>query len=67
MIDAVVATEDLPALIDLTLAVLVDPAVPPGLPLRAPGGGAELAVWDAVAQTRRTERLGVREIGRAHV
>ena len=35
VIDAVVATEDLPELLDLTLAVLVDPAVPPALPLRA--------------------------------
>ena len=62
VIDAVVATEDLPALIDLTLAVLVDPAVPPALPLRPPGGGTALPVWDAVAQTRRTERLGVRQL-----
>ncbi len=62
VIDAVVATEDLPALIDLALAVLVDPAVPPALPLRAPGGGTGLPVWDAVARTRRAERLGVRDL-----
>jgi acetyl-CoA carboxylase carboxyl transferase subunit beta len=62
VIDAVVATEDLPTLIDLTLAVLVDPAKPPSLPLRSPGGGAELPVWDAVAQTRRAARLGVRDL-----
>jgi acetyl-CoA carboxylase beta subunit len=62
VIDAVVATEDLPALIDLILAVLVDPAVPPSLPLRAPGGGTQLPVWDAVALTRDAQRLGVRDL-----
>ena len=31
VIDAVVATEDLPELVDRTLAVLVDPPVPPAL------------------------------------
>ncbi len=61
VIDAVVATEDLPALIDLTLAVLVDPAVPPALPLRSVDG-SHLPVWDAVFQTRRAERLGVRDL-----
>jgi len=62
VIDASVATEDLPALIDLTLGVLVDPAVPPALPLRDGGGGTQLPVWDAVALTRRTDRLGVRDL-----
>jgi len=62
VIDAVVATEDLPALIDLTLAVLVDPAVPPALPLRDAGDGVQLPVWDAVARTRRADRLGVRDL-----
>ncbi len=62
VIDAVVATEDLPALVDLTLAVLVDAPEPPALPLRGQGGGTELAVWDAVGQTRRAERLGVRDV-----
>ncbi len=62
VIDAVVATEDLPALIDLTLAVLVDPATSPALPLRAADVGARLPVWEAVAQTRRAERLGVRDL-----
>jgi acetyl-CoA carboxylase beta subunit len=62
VIDAVVATEDLPALIDKTLAVLVDAPTPPALPLRGPGGGAGLPVWQAVEQTRRSERLGVRDL-----
>ena len=35
VIDAVVAAEELPELLDLTLAVLVDPAAAPALPLRA--------------------------------
>jgi acetyl-CoA carboxylase alpha subunit len=34
----------------------------PSLPLRGPGGGAALPVWEAVAQTRRAERLGVRDL-----
>jgi acetyl-CoA carboxylase beta subunit len=62
VIDAVVSTEDLPALIDLTLAVLVDPAQPPALPLRESGGGTQLPVWESVEQTRRPERLGVRDV-----
>jgi len=62
VIDAVVATEDLPALIDKTLAVLVDPAEPPALPLRAEGGGAALPVWESVEHTRRADRLGVRSV-----
>jgi acetyl-CoA carboxylase carboxyl transferase subunit beta len=62
VIDAVVSTEDLPALIDLTLAVLVDPAQPPALPLRDSGGGTQLPAWESVEQTRRAERLGVRDL-----
>ena len=64
VIDAVVATEDLPALIDLTLAVLVDRPEPPALPLRPSGGGTELPVWEAVEHTRNPDRLGVRHLVR---
>ncbi len=62
VIDAVVATEDLPALIDKTLAVLVDPPRPPALPLRGEGGGTALPVWESVGHTRRADRLGVRDL-----
>ncbi|SDS60422.1 acetyl-CoA carboxylase carboxyl transferase subunit beta [Nocardioides scoriae] len=61
IIDAVVATEDLPELVDRTLAVLVDPAVPPSLEVR--GGVAEpRPVWESVGLTRSEDRLGVREL-----
>ena len=62
VIDAVVATEDLPALIDKILAVLVDPPVPPSLRLRDGEVGAGLPVWEAVERTRRDDRLGVRDV-----
>ncbi len=62
VIDAVVATEDLPALVDLTLAVLVDPPEPPALPVRGHGRGTALPVWDAVGRTRSADRLGVRDL-----
>ncbi len=62
VIDAVVATEDLPDLIDLTLAVLADRAEPPSLPLRAPVEGNRLPVWEAVELTRRDGRIGVRDL-----
>ncbi|MCW2762036.1 MAG: acetyl-CoA carboxyl transferase [Marmoricola sp.] len=62
VIDAVVATVDLPALIDLTLAVLVDPAEPPALPLRSGDGSSRRPVWESVELTRSAERLGVRDL-----
>ena len=62
VIDAVVATEDLPALIDRILAVLLDRAEPPALQLRGPEGGVHLPAWEAVELTRRADRLGVRDL-----
>jgi acetyl-CoA carboxylase carboxyl transferase subunit beta len=62
VIDAVVATEDLPELLDLTLAVLVDPPVPPSLPLRADSTSSSRPVWESVELTRATQRLGVRDL-----
>lgn len=62
VIDAVVATADLPAVIDKALAVLVDAPVPPRLPLRPDGVGCGLPVWEAVEQTRRDDRLGLRDV-----
>ncbi len=62
VIDAVVSTEDLPALLDKTLAVLVDAPKPPALPLRDASEGARLPVWESVELTRSAERLGVRDV-----
>ena len=52
VIDAVVSTEDLPVLIDLTLAVLVDPPVPPALPVRSGEASSSRPVWESVELTR---------------
>ncbi|QCW50349.1 acetyl-CoA carboxyl transferase [Nocardioides dongxiaopingii] len=62
VIDAVVRPEDLPALVDLALGVLVDPARAPELPRRtaapAPGGSA----WESIRRTREPGRTGVRDL-----
>ncbi|WP_445258697.1 carboxyl transferase domain-containing protein [Nocardioides aurantiacus] len=63
VIDAVVATEDLPELVDRTLAVLIDPPVAPALEPRR-DVAAPVPVWDSVLLTRSDERLGVRELTR---
>ena len=49
VIDAVVSTEDLPVLIDKTLAVLVDPPVEPTLPVRADQSWSSGPVWSGGA------------------
>jgi acetyl-CoA carboxylase beta subunit len=63
VLDAVVSTEQLPALIDLSLTVLVDPASPPTLEVReveaTPRG-----VWESVELTRSPTRAGVRDLTR---
>ncbi|MCW2867035.1 MAG: acetyl-CoA carboxyl transferase [Marmoricola sp.] len=61
VVDAVVATEDLPGVVDRVLAVLVDPPTPPVLPVRT--GTAEAPpVWESVGLTRSDQRLGVRDV-----
>src|SRR5690349_8729566 len=62
VIDAVVSTEDLPALIDMTLAVLVDPPTAPSLPIRADRAWTSRPVWESVELTRSESRLGVRDL-----
>lgn len=65
VIDAVVATEDLPALVDATLAVLVDAPVAPTLERRepiAPGTSADHHVWEDIGHTRDLDRAGVRDL-----
>lgn len=64
VIDAVVATEDLPALVDATLAVF-DPATAPALPRRTPivpGTTADHHVWEDIQHTRDLDRTGVRDL-----
>jgi acetyl-CoA carboxylase beta subunit len=62
VIDAVVSTEDLPVLIDRTLAVLVDPPSEPTLPVRSDQSWSSRPVWESVELTRSAERLGVRDV-----
>lgn len=62
VIDAVVDTADLPALVDRALAVLVDAPEAPALPARPAGVGTRLPVWEAVGLTRTAQRLGVRDL-----
>jgi acetyl-CoA carboxylase alpha subunit len=62
VIDGVVAAEDLPAMVDLALAVLVDPPGEGGLPRREGGTVGERSAWESVERTRRHERAGVRDL-----
>ncbi|MCX6399024.1 MAG: acetyl-CoA carboxyl transferase [Propionibacteriales bacterium] len=65
IIDAVVLAEDLPALVDHALGVLVDPATAAGLERRPPiasGTTADHPVWEDVEATRAEGRVGVRDL-----
>lgn len=62
VIDGVVAAEDLPAMVDSALAVLVDPPGEGRLPARAPRPIGDHTAWDSVTRTRRTDRAGVRDL-----
>ena len=58
VIDGVVAAEDLPAMVDLALAVLVDPPGPGRLSARPARPLAGRTAWDSIERTRRTDRAG---------
>jgi acetyl-CoA carboxylase carboxyl transferase subunit beta len=62
VIDGVVGAEDLPAMVDAALAVLVDAPGPGRLPTRASRPLGDHPAWDSVARTRRTDRAGVRDL-----
>ncbi|MDZ5660326.1 carboxyl transferase domain-containing protein [Nocardioides sp. S-58] len=62
VIDGVVAAEDLPAMVEAALAVLVDPPGPGRLPARPAQTIGDHAAWDSVERTRRTDRAGVRDL-----
>lgn len=61
VIDAVVPTEDLPALVDRAMNVLIDPPSVPRLPRRS-GGITERDAWDCILSTRAEGRAGVRDL-----
>jgi acetyl-CoA carboxylase carboxyl transferase subunit beta len=62
VLDAVVAAEDLPVLVDRALGVLVDPATLPRLERREGEPLRQLTAWESIQLTRRPERPGVREL-----
>ncbi|MEV4999909.1 carboxyl transferase domain-containing protein [Nocardioides sp. LML1-1-1.1] len=65
VIDAVVPAEELPALVDAALGVLVDPATEPVLERREPvaaGTRLDHPVWEDVEATRAEGRVGVRDL-----
>jgi acetyl-CoA carboxylase carboxyl transferase subunit beta len=65
VIDAVVPAEELPALVDHALGVLVDPAGAQTLERRppvVPGTPLDHPVWDDIEATRAAGRVGVRDL-----
>lgn len=62
VIDAVVAAEQLPELVDRSLRVLLDPSEPPTLPRRDPTALTPRTAWESVTLTRRSDRAGVRDL-----
>ena len=63
VIDAVVDDGDLRELIDHALATLVDPPTLAGLPLRDSAPQRKpLSAWSSILQTRRPDRLGIRDV-----
>ncbi len=62
VIDAVVAAEDLPELVDRSLRVLLDRPEPPALPRRDPTALTTSTAWESVGITRLPGRAGVRDL-----
>lgn len=62
VLDAVVAAEDLPMLVDRALGVLVDPPTVPRLDRREGEPSRHLSAWESIEVTRRPDRAGVREL-----
>lgn len=61
IIDGVVSPEDLPALVELALGVLLDPPRAPVLSRRA-GEPGERPAWESIVITRAEGRAGVRDL-----
>ncbi|WP_369793548.1 carboxyl transferase domain-containing protein [Terrabacter sp. Root181] len=62
VLDAVVAAEDMPMLVDRPLGVLVDGPTLPRLGHRAGEPSRHLSAWESIEVTRRPDRAGVREL-----
>ncbi|GAA2740938.1 carboxyl transferase domain-containing protein [Terrabacter aerolatus] len=62
VLDAVVAAEDLPMLVDRALGVLVDGPTVPRFDRRDGEPSGHLSTWESIEDTRRPGRAGVREL-----
>jgi acetyl-CoA carboxylase carboxyl transferase subunit beta len=62
VIDGVATAEELPALVDAVLAILVDPPSPPRLPRRTGELDPDRDAWAAIQETRGADRIGVRDV-----
>ena len=62
VIDAVVEDGDLRALVSRALTVVVDSPAGPSLPRRTRPPRTERSAWDAILETRRAGRVGVRDL-----
>ncbi|WP_028659313.1 carboxyl transferase domain-containing protein [Nocardioides insulae] len=62
VIDAVVAVEELPDLLDQALRVLTDPPEPSVLPRRGAAALETGDAWASIERTRSTDRAGVRDL-----
>lgn len=62
IIDAVVSTEDLPKMVNRTLSLLIDPAVPGQLIRRTEEPTESSSVWESIGKTRRANRPGVSDV-----
>ncbi|HSU74132.1 MAG TPA: carboxyl transferase domain-containing protein [Terrabacter sp.] len=62
VLDAVVAAEELPMLVDRALGVLVDGPTVPRLARREGEPSGHLSAWESIEVTRRPDRPGVRDL-----
>jgi acetyl-CoA carboxylase carboxyl transferase subunit beta len=62
VIDGVATAEELPALVDAVLAILVDPPSPPRRPRRTGELDPDRDAWAAIQETRGADRIGVRDV-----
>jgi acetyl-CoA carboxylase carboxyl transferase subunit beta len=65
VIDGVATAEELPALVDAVLAVLVDPPSRARLARRTGAPDPDRDAWAAIEETRSEERIGVRDVLRS--
>lgn len=62
IIDAVVTPDELPAVVDSALGLLVDPVSEPSRKRRSQLAESQRSVWNSIELTRSPDRAGVREL-----